>query len=448
MPLHRPFAVTLLALMLPATIAAQTPSVEAIARTAQELTQRVVQLKDQVDADENARADLNAAQAELDAFVRKLGQMEGLTVEHFVQASAPLLETLPERCVSVCEAGLRHHTDARFLHDNLGFARLTLAAQRSPDAGQTTLAQQAAASFRQALKCQPETFHSHLGLSQALHLLGQGEEALQQFELCLQDADGRSALADAWDLRASLLLGGGKPQDALDLLSPMVSSAADPIPLRILTLRAKALLGDAAAVQKAADALRDAESSPRTLIEAADALAFVGKTKEALALLAQRPAIGKWHDEDERLAQLYAQTGAAMEAFWQAKDVSTTPFRAALTQALDHHILVMEAGAKGKQTDLAGSPVLMAQMLLTMPAEAIKDWGNHLLFVLCVRAAPSHEPSALEQQMAVVYAGKPQPGLDDVPARLAALRRDVGDVDAAGGLTGLRAAEKLAAKAK
>ncbi|MBL8726876.1 MAG: hypothetical protein JNM25_00505 [Planctomycetes bacterium] len=449
MPLRRPFAASLLALTLSQNVAAQTPlSVEEVARTAQELAQRVVQMQEQADADENARADLNAAQAELHTFVRRLAEADGLTIDHYVQASAPLLDLLPEQCVVVCEAGLRHHPEARFLYDHLGFARLTLAAHQPVSAAQVALARQAEAAFRKALQCQPETFHSHLGLCQALDLLGNGEQALEQFELCLQDAEGRSVLADAWELRASLLLGGGKPKDALDLLSPMVSSAADPILLRILMLRARALLGDAAAVEKAAAALRDAEPSARTLIEAADALAYVGKTKQALALLAQRPPTGAWHDEDERINQLYAQTGAAMEAFWQAKDPNAAPFRATLTTALDHHILVMEAGTKGKQTDLASSPPLMAQMLATMPAEPIKDWGNHVLFVLCVRATPSHKPTPLEQQMAAVYAGKPQPTLDDVPARLVALRRAVGDPEAAGVLTGLRAAEKLAAQAK
>lgn len=446
--MHHPGAVPLLALCLCPTLAAQAPSVEDIARTAQELAQRVVQLREQADADANATADLRAVQAELDTFVRVLGETAGLTVDHYVHASAPLLEALPEQGAAVCEAGLRHHPEARFLHDNLGFARLTLAAQQPVAAAQLAAARAAEAAFRKALQCQPETFHGHLGLCQVLHLLGNGDEAVAQFDLCLQDDAGRDALADAWELRTSLLLGAGKAQDALDLLAPMVASAPDPIPLRILTLRARALLGDAAAVETAAAALRDSESSPRTLVEAADALAYVGRTKAALALLDERPPIAAWHDEDERITQLYAQTAAAMAAFWQAKDVHAAPFRAALTKALDHHIVVMEAGAKGKQTDLANSPALMAQMLATMPAEAIEDWGNHVLFVLCVRAAPAHEPSPLEQQMAAVQAGKPQPTLDDVPARLVALRRSVGDPDAAGVLTGLRAAERLVAKAK
>lgn len=448
MRLHRPVHAFLLALTLAPAATAQAPSVEEVARTAQGLAQRLVQLQEQAAEDENASADLRAVQAELDKFVKVLGETEGLSSEHFVHASAPLLEALPEQCVRVCELGLQRHPEARFLLDNLGFALLTLANDAPPAAAQFALGRRAEAAFRRALQHQPETFHAHLGLCQALDLLGQPEEALAQFELCVADAEGRAVLGDAWELHASLLLCGGKPQDALDRLSPMVSSAADPIPLRILTLRARALLGDAAAVEKAAQALRSAEASPRTLIEAADALAYVGRTEAALALLAQRPPIGAWHDEQERIDQLYAQTGAAMEAFWRTKDVNAPPFRAALTKALDHHMLVMEAGAKGKQTDLASSPVMMAQMLATMPAEAIKDWGNHLLFVLCVRAAPAHQPSPLEQQMAAIHAGKPQPTADDVPARLAALRRGVGHADAAAGLTGRRAAEQLAAKSK
>lgn len=133
--------------------------------------------------------------------------------------------------------------------------------------------------------------------------------------------------------------------------------------LQILLLRAHALAGDT------------------------DALAHVGETEAALALLAQLPPPGEGDAVAEREAWLYARTGAALAAFQRADDVHAEPFRLAPTQVLDHHFLVGVGGPQGTQTDLSSSPHLMLHMLAEMPPEPIEDLGNHLLFALCMRAA-------------------------------------------------------------
>jgi hypothetical protein len=78
-----------------------------------------------------------------------------------------------------------------------------------------------------------------------------------------------------------------------------------------------------------------------------------------------------------------------------------------------------------------------------MPEEPIKDWGNHVLFVLSMRAVPAHKPPPAEKQMVEMMKTERWPTPDDIRGRLLALRCLVGEPDAAGALTALRAVEKL-----
>src|SRR4030095_11351678 len=173
------------------------------------------------------------------------------------------------------------------------------------------------------------------------------------------------------------------------------------------------------------------------------AIASVGRKAAALKLLAQRPKRGKFESEEEREAQKYSQSAEAMDAFLKATDFSPGgPLRAALTKALDHHYRFI---AGGKQDDFASSPMMMRKLLAgtNMPEEPIKDWGNHVLFVLSMRALPAHKPTPAEKQFADMMKKDRWPTVGDIPGRLLALRAAVGEPDAAGALTALRAVEKL-----
>ncbi|HEU4419899.1 MAG TPA: hypothetical protein VFT55_13285, partial [Planctomycetota bacterium] len=259
-----------------------------------------------------------------------------------------------------------------------------------------------------------------------------------------QHAEAGATINVTWLRRVGLLMRTDRAKEALAVLKSVTPEDDQKVDVQIMVLRATALAGDAAATLAAANALRSLESSPRTLVEAADALAYAGKTDEALKLLAQRPKRGKFASDEEREAQLYSQSAEAMEAFLTAADFSPGgPLRAALTKALDHHFVVMGAG--GKQDDLAGSPLMMTKLLggSGMPEEPIKDWGNHLLFVLSMRAVPAHKPTPAEQQLVDMMKKDRWPTADDIPGRLLALRAAVGEPDHAGTLTALRAVEKL-----
>ncbi|HEX6813944.1 MAG TPA: hypothetical protein VF384_20140 [Planctomycetota bacterium] len=427
--------------------AQQTPSPQLLAQSTHELVQKLARLSEIEDPSFAQKAKLEAAQKELADLVATMAKGEGMTEDHFVQASSPLIETHTREALAISEAGVKRFPESRFLHDHTGFANTALAFRMQPSAARLTALLAAETAFRKALTCKPETFHAHMGLYQVLDPLGKCNEALVELEIAVKDPTAAEALNLLWSRRASLLMRSGKPKDALKYLQGVEVPDDESVMKLRSVVRANALAGDATATQAAIKAMRDAEASPSTLIEAADALAYLGKKAEALKLLAERPPKGPFKTEEEREAQLYSQSGAAMEEFLKATDYSHTgPLRAALTKALGHSYGFYDSG---KQIDLSSSPVMMSKLLADMPLfdQKIKDWGNHLLFVLSVRAAPAHKPGPDEQKMLGLLKGQPMPTADDIAARLLALRYNVGEPDAVGVLMGLRAAEKLEVKA-
>ncbi|HZN38494.1 MAG TPA: tetratricopeptide repeat protein [Planctomycetota bacterium] len=434
-----PFAVLAAAFVILTSVRAQTPSVEDVARTAHKLAQQLGEL-----ADADDKKALEAKKKELVEFVTLCVKGEGFTERHFVEAGSPLLEGERQAALAISEAGVARFPQSRFLHDHIGYARTGLANAEPPSAARVAGLRSAEAAFRKALECTPDTWHAHVGLYQVLEHLGYCDEALRELDTALKHAEAGATLGVIWLRRAGLLMRSERAKDALAVLKAVAPADDEKVDLQIMVLRATALAGDAAATQAAANALRTLESSPRTLVEAADALAYAGKKDDALKLLAQRPKRGKFESDEEREAQLYSQSAEAMEAFLKATDFSPgSPLRAALTKALDHHFVVMGAG--GKQDDLAGSPLMMTKLLggSSMPEEPIKDWGNHVLFVLSMRALPAHKPTPAEKQLVDMMKKDRWPTADDIPGRLLALRAAVGEPDHAGALTALRAVEKL-----
>ncbi|HEU4420334.1 MAG TPA: tetratricopeptide repeat protein, partial [Planctomycetota bacterium] len=418
---------------------AQTPSEEDVARTARTLAQQLGELGRADD-----KAQLAAKRKDLAAFVALCVKGEGFTEQHFVRAGFPFLGGEWQAALAISEAGTARFPESRFLHDHVGYARITGAFAEPPSAARVAGLGAAEAAFRKALQCKPDTWHAHAGLYQVLEHLGYCDEALRELDKALQHAEAGATINLTWLRRTGLLMRCERAKEALAVLKAVTPEDDEKVDVQIMLLRATALCGDAAATQAAANALRALESSPRTLVEAADALAYAGKTDEALKLLAQRPKHGKFESEEEREAQLYSQSAEAMEAFLKATDFSPGgPLRAALTKALDHHFFLMGAG--GRQDDLAGSPVMMTKLLgdSGMAEEPIKDWGNHVLFVLSMRAVPAHEPTPAEQQLVAMMKQQRWPTADDIPGRLLALRAAVGEPDQVGALTALRAVEKL-----
>jgi len=419
-----------------------------LADTAQRLKARLDRL-DEIETPNDAEKErLAATTKELDDLAEWIERQQGFTEQHYVEAGSPFIQSHPQPALRITDAGLKLFATSRFLHDHRGFALTKIAMDLHPCAARMKALQDAEAAFRKALTCKPETWHAHVGLFQALEQLDKCDEALRELAIAEKDPAAKDGFRMPWQLRASVLMRAGKPKDAIKLLTTETIEAADTVDQLVLLVRANALANDAAATQAAITKLRAADTTPRSLIESADALAYLGKKPDALKLLAQRPPIAKFTNEQERVAQLWSQCGAAMEVFWNATDYSPSgPLRAALTKSLGHSFQLMEAG---KQVDLSGSPVLMCKLLegAAKNAGREKEWGNHLLFVLCARAAPAHKPSAGAEQLAIGIYGKddPIPGLDDVPARLLAMRANLGDTETAGVLTGLRAIEKLNAK--
>jgi tetratricopeptide (TPR) repeat protein len=419
----------------------ELPSVEDVARTAHELGEQLQQLQ-------GPRADakqLAQATKAMEDFVTKLETLEGLSPEHFVEAGSPLLATFPAYSLRITQAGLNHFADSRFLFDHAGIAKmqvaltLPLCAQRMQDLAS------AEQTFRKALSLTPDTFHAHLGLMQTLCLLDRSDEALEQCEWLSKDSEVAAAVPQLWMLEAGALLQANKPKDALAKLAEKEGEEA-----QILTLRAYALAGDASNAQKLIETMRKADPSARTLVQAIDALLYLGKKPEAAKLLALCPKAAEFSTEEERQDQLLSQCAAAMDVVSKATDWSPkSPLRAQLTKALDHHILVMDPAAKPKpkQVDLTVSPTLTAKMLANMPAgtESAKDWANRTLQVLCIRGIRAYTATPLEKQIAAAMKDQRLPTEADVPAIYAEMRMDLGDPFACGSLMALRAIEKLEA---
>ncbi|MBM4060800.1 MAG: hypothetical protein FJ265_06860 [Planctomycetes bacterium] len=392
------------------------------------------------------KEDLKQAEQKLAEFAEGVAQTVGLTADHYVQASSPFLRLAPKTCLRIAESGLRRFPTSRFLCDHVGGARLVIAAGLRPGSAQVAELTAAEQAFRKALAQEPDTFHAHVGIMQVLSRLDRVPEALAELDLVAKDHDAELEVPDSWLLRAGLLMRCGRAAEAVPLLTGDGATGDLRPAARILLLRAHALAGDAAAATALIAELQKEAPGTRTLVEAADALAFLGKKPEALQLLAQRPKAGEWKTEEERIDQLLAASAAAMEAFWKATDFSPKgPLRAALTKALDHHFLVMDPAAKPqpKNTEVGAAPVLMARLLASAPASPQKDWGNRVLLALCLRAAPGYKPTPFEAKVVEMTKAMSTPTEADLPGVFLAMRHDVGDPDAAGVLTGLRALEKL-----
>lgn len=420
------------------------PSPQDMARHAQGLVQQAKLLRESDSATKEARAEADKAVAD---FAAGIAAGTGLEVDHYVQASSPLLEDFAQAALQIAEAGIARFADSRFLWDHVGMARLQIAVTNKPCEEQVAELKRSEQTYRKALSLAPDTFHAHLGIAQALSRLDRADEALAELDLAMQDEKVRSSIPSAFLHRAGLLMRVGRTKEAVKVLTDPGIDDELREPARLLLLRAHALGNDAAAATALiATMQKDAPGLP-TILAAADALAYLGKKPEALKLLAQQPAAADGAAAGE--AGL-AQGAAAMEAFWKATDVSPKgPLRAALTKALDHHFFVLDGAAKPqpKQTDVSSSPLMMSRLLAMAPPTPEKEWGNRVLLVLCIRAVRDHKPTPFETQVAAMTKDLRTPTEADVPAVVLAMRWDVGDPGAYGALTGLRAFEKLVPKA-
>lgn len=419
----------------------ELPSVEDVARTAKELGEQLEQIQGP-HADAKLLAQATKA---MEDFVTKLEILEGLSPEHFVEASSPLLSEFPAYALRITQAGLNHFADSRFLFDHAGMARWSLAVQLPPSEQRMRALADTEQTYRKALSLTPDTFHAHVGLMQTLRLMGRIDEALEQCEWLTKDADAMAALPQFYVFEVGALLQANKPKEALARLA-----GKDGEDVQIYSLRAYALAGDASNAQKLIETMRKADPSPRTLVQAIDALLYLGKKPEAAKLLALCPKAATFSTEEERQDQLLSQCAAAMDVVSSATDWSPkSPLRVQLTKALDHHILVMDASAKPKpkEVDLSVSPTLLAKMLANMSpgTESAKAWANCTLQVLCIRGIRAYTATPLEKQIAAAMKDQRLPTEADVPAIYAEMRMNISDPFAGGSLMALRAIEKLEA---
>jgi hypothetical protein len=439
-----------LVLLLPLLLAGlraqdEPPSPQDLARHAQGLVQQARMLRESDSATKEMRAEAEKAIAD---FAAAMARGPGLSADHYVQASSPLLAEAPLAALQITEAGLEHHPDARFLWDHAGMARLQIAVSGRPSAEQVAELKRSEQAFRKALALAPDTFHAHLGIAQALSQLDEPAAALAELDLAMQDEQAKAAAPNAWLIRAGLLLRCGRTKEAVKVLTDPGLGDDLREPARVLLLRAHALGNDAAAATALITKLQTEAPGLATNLAAADALAYLGKKAEALKLLAQRPATAAGGAETDDV--LLAQGAATMEAFWKATDISPKgPLRAAMTKALDHHFLVVDATAKPqpKETDVGSSPLLMSRLLAKAPATPAKAWGNRVLLILCIRAVREHKATPFEAQVAAMTKDMETPVEADVPAIAMAMRWAVGDPEVFGVLTGLRALDKLVPKA-
>jgi len=434
--------------------AQELPGVAELASQVHELAQQLAEAKDAdgAEAGEKVKALTKAIDELVAPLLADAAGAKQATVEHYVEASSPLLVPYPLAAVRVAEAGLKRFPDARFLYDHIGFAKTKLADDEKPCAQQLADFRAAEQAFRKALTLQPDTFHAHLGLFQALDHLGRYDEALQQLDVAEKTAGNEAPpMLPLW--RGCLLVRARKPAEALAALQ------ADDLQARVaadgelkkyvlaLMLRAAALAGDAAKVAAQTQALKAADDSPAATLEAADGLLAIGKKADAMKLLANKPAAGKDSDDERELAQL-AQSFAALEVVANATDFgAASPLRIPLGKALGHSFHSMGADKSGKpyDLDLSGSPVMMGVLLRRAPATPPKEWGNRLLLALCIEAMPAHKPSP-EETFLRASVKDDLPKAEDLSAVLAAMNYAVGDPTEPCGLASGRAAAKLQEK--
>lgn len=427
---------------------AQAPHPSALAQKANDLAHQIGELADVDAPSAEQKRTLAAARKELAEFVAKVTTTAGLAAEHFVEAGSPLLGPCPAEALAISEAGVKAFPQSRFLLDHVGTAHLGLAMARRPGAARVDGLRRAEQAFRQALQLPPDTFHAHAGLFQCLDFLGEVQEALRELRHVLADADGQRAIPTPWVHVTSLLLRAGTPREALATLeAAKTDDDADPLWRPILLLRAHAIAKDVPATEAAAKALRELEDSPRTQLEVADALFFIGRKSDAQKVLARLPAIGKWESDEERVGQLFAQSGAALAAYWQTNDITAKgPLRAGLTKALDHKFVVMDPTAKPKpkESDLSASPRAMAYLVTQamQSDEGQKDWANRVLLVLSVQASADYKPPAFEAGLLAALE-KDRVVADDIPGIVLDARYMIGDPKASGVLTGLHALERI-----
>lgn len=437
-------------------VLAQNPTARDLAERAHNLAKTLDELGGVDKPSATQKQQLAAAEQELAALVKEATESTAWTADHYVQASGPLLQEHAEPALAIALAGTKRFADSRPLWNHVGLARIQAAFDSRPGTAQVESLRAAEQALRKALTLQPETVQTHLGLYQALDHLGDVDGAAKELDTAMQDTSAKAEFPALWLHRASLLLRANKPKEAFAELA-VADGKAEGMPLApaILRVRARALAKDAAATDAAITALLEQENSPRTQLEAADALFYLGRKADAAKVLAKLPPIGKFESEEERKGQLCAQSGQALAAYWAAGDVSAKGgLRAALTKALGHHFLVMDPTAKPKpkESDLSSSPRAMANLVpQAMKAgddeAGIKNWANLPLLALCIQASVDYKPQGFEATLLGQIDKNPMK-VDDVPALLLAARHAIGDPDASCALSGLHAMERIAPPAK
>ncbi len=448
MPIGKPLRVLALSMLLASLASAQALSPQNLAHLAHGLVKTFAELRAVDKPDAEQKQALADAETKLAQLVRMATEASDWTIDHYVQASSPLLHDHADAALAISEAGIKHFAESRFLWDHKGLAQMARVANHLPSAERLAGLETAKKSLEKAFGLQPETWHAHAGMMQTLDLLGDVAGALRELDIVMKDEEGRAAITTAWAMRASMLLRSGKPAEAIAALETEAPKDLGAHVRPILLLRAHALKKDAAKVALAVTALLAVEDSPRMQLEVADALFFIGDKAGAAKALAKLPALGKWTSEEERIGQICTQSGAALAVYWKATDITPKgPLRAAMTKALDHKFVFMDPTAKPKpkETDLSSSPLAMTNLLkgaMAADEENLKEWANRALLVLCLQALPAYKPTAIETGM-LAQVLKNSPTAADLPAHAIDARWKLGDPDAACSLSGVHAIERL-----
>jgi tetratricopeptide (TPR) repeat protein len=426
-----------------AAAAAQAPSPRELAERAHRIAQQHAAADESDD-----RAATKAAAQQLATLLDEAKAAKDWTAEHFVEASSPLLGAHPAEGLAISEAGLKLFPDSRFLWDHAGFAQTALADAMRPGKRRVDGFTAAVKSFEQSLQRQPDTWHAHLGLAQALDSLGDAEGALRELKVALGDEQGKQGIPHAGMRLAALSLRLGKWPEALAAID-QATDVEEALWPAILRVRVHALAKDLPRLQTAIAAMLLLDDSPRGQLEAADAWFYVGRKDDAQQALAKLPALGKAKTEEERIGQIYSASGAALAAWWQATDVSAKgPLRGVLTKALGHSFLVMDPSAKPpkpKENDLSASPRAMTHLLhgaMEHDDEQRKTWANRVLLALCLQAAKDYKAPEFEAKL-LAGIDKDPATLDDVPGLQLDAACALGDPQQSCALTGWHAMSRV-----
>lgn len=406
---HPPKWIALAATMLftTATTHAQVKKPKDMAIEADQLIKQLLKAEDGQEAELEDR---------LQAFLAPLVNLDsGCTTDHYVFVSERFIRAeIPEIAVTVCNSGLEKFPDSRFLYDNRGLARLVQFNQAETLDEQDRAARAARDDFRKATTLEPDTYHAHGGLAQALECLGDYGPALEAWQKALAFKDLPHSKPHR--KHGTLLMRNGRMSEAAAaFVKSRERGEADAHEAQVLEMRCLLLAGERERAIAAADAILAAKTARHEslLLAAVDVCAEAAHPKtidRLVGLMAADRTLPPADEDDaaEDVIRHRKQARAALRVLLTEGEKlnedgkESAALRESIRKAVDHHVL-MQGSEEHKK--LENHPLLVFLLCETRDWSE-KAWAEEILVALCAHALLQEAPSAVCRNMATALAGE------------------------------------------